>query len=230
MENINFDDKTDTLEEAEKLSILRVIEENKALAREKLAKSPNAKLTPAQWREIELLWESGEVTLKDLSERYGKNPEAFSQHFRKNKIRKGSRVEELRRVAEKIQREQAENDLSTLSKRIRDTKEQHYKMADAIARLTFNEVLNARQRGVQFRDIQQDIKSLQLAADTLKKCREERWVILGLDKDAIDEDALPELVMSTMTPEQALEMRRAQEEDDEEMGIDDDILVMQSDE
>ena len=225
-----FDDlpPEDALAMAEKRNVLKVIEENRAKKVEESTKT-SARLTPAQWREIDLLWESGEVTLKDLKERYGKSTDTFTTHFRKYKVKKGSRIEELRKVAEQIQREQARTDASIISQRIRDTKEQHYKMADGISRLVFNEVLNVRKKGGQFREIQSDLKSLFLAMDTLKKCREERWAILGLDKDAVDEEALPELVMSTMTPEQAQAMRQAQEEDEEEMGIDDDRLTMQVD-
>lgn len=227
-ENIFDDNKEDALALAEKRNALKVIEENRARKAEESTK-PSGRLTPSQWREIELLWESGEVTLKDLSEKYGKRIDTFTTHFRKHKIKKGSRVEELRKIAEQMQREQARTDASVISQRIRDTKEQHYKMADGISRLVFKEVLDVRKRGGQFREIQNDLKSLFLAMDTLKKCREERWAILGLDKDAIDEESLPELVMTTMTPEQAQALRQSQEEDEEEMGIDDDRLTMQID-
>ena len=224
--NIFDQDKEDALALAEKRNALKVIEENRARKAEETQKR-GARLTPTQWREIEFLWESGEVTLKDLSEKYGKRIDTFTSHFRKYKIKKGARIEELRKVAAEIQKEQARSDASIISQRIRDTKDQHYKMADGISRLVFNELLEVKKKGLKFREIQGDLKSLFLAMDTLKKCREERWAILGLDKDAIDEEALPELVMSTMTPEQAQELRKAQEEDEEEMGIDDDRLEMQ---
>jgi hypothetical protein len=121
--------------------------------------------------------------------------------------------------------EQAKTDAGIISARIKQTKDSHYKMSEAIAKLTFNEVLTVRKNGGKFREIQNDVKTLLLAAETLKKVREERWAILGLDKDAIDEDALPELIMTTMTPEQAQELRNAQREDEAEMGLDDDKLV-----
>ena len=189
------------------------------------AKAPYARLTPSQWREIEMLWESGEVTLKDLSKRYGKGTDTFVTHFRKHGIVKGARAEELKKLAEKAQREKAVADAEVISERIRRTKEDHYKMAEALGKLTFNEVLKARQEGRQFRTIQQDVKALLLAAETLKKVREERWITLGLDKDAVDQDSLPELVMSTMTDEEVQALRNAQREDEEEMGFNDKDLV-----
>ena len=187
----------------------------------------NVRLTASQWREIEMLWESGEVTLKDLSAKYGKHIDTFSTHFRKLGIKRGSKAEELRRVAEEVAKQQARDEASIISERIKDTKEQHYKMADAIGRLVFKEILDVRNKpGGKFREIKSDMQALFVAMDTLKKVREERWAILGLDKDVVDQDSLPELVMSTMTPEQAQALRNAQDEDDDLMGIDDNNLEM----
>ena len=97
-------------------------------------------------------------------------------------------------------------------------------MAEAISRLTFNEILKTKQEEKEFKVAKENIKTLLLAAETLKKCREERWIVLGLDKDVVDEDALPELVMSTMTEEQVRQLREAQIEDEEMMGLDDDLI------
>lgn len=176
------------------------------------------RLTPGQWREAETLWESGEVTLRQLSERYGKTIETFKNHFAKYGVKKGVRKEELRKVAQEAAREQARNDAKIISERIKDTKDSHYKMAKHIAELTYNEILRVKQESGQFRSIKMDIQALLLAAETLKKVREERWVVLGLDKDVVDEDALPELVMSTMTEEQVQELRNMQKEDEADMG------------
>ena len=190
------------------------------------AKAKGARLTPSQWREIDMLWESGEVTVADLTRRYGRSRECFVSHYKKHGIVKGAKKEELRKAAELAAREQSRNEAAILSERIRKTKEEHYKMAEAIGRLTFNEILKARQDGKPFRSIQQDVKALLLAAETLKKVREERWVTLGLDKDVVDEDTLPELVMTTMTEEQCQQLRQAQQEDEMDLGLNDDDLVV----
>lgn len=192
--------------------------ESKRKQEEKAAQK-HGRLTPSQWREIEMLWESGEVTLSQLSEKYGKHIDTFVAHFKKNGNQKGSRKEELRKIAQEAAKKQARNEAEVISERIRKTKEEHYKMSEAIAKLTFDEILKVRQSDGQFRSIKQDISALLLAAETLKKVREERWVVLGLDKDVIDEDALPELVMSTMTDEQVQELRNMQDEDETEMGV-----------
>lgn len=207
---------------------LRALEAQKVLA-EFNAEHP--KTGPARthikesvWREIEILWESGEVTLKQLEERYGRPYDTFVAHFRKRGIKKGSRAEELRRVVKKHVEEEAQSEAAIIAERIRKTKEEHYKMSEAIAKLTFAELMKMRKEEKRFRDCQQDIKTLLLAAEALKRVREERWVTLGLDKDVVDENSLPDLVLRRMTDEDVEQMRAQQMEDDANFGVDDDIM------
>lgn len=190
------------------------------------SKEKHARLSPAQWREIDMLWESGEVTLTTLSERYGKTRECFVAHFKKYGVVKGARKDEIRRAAEEIKKEAQSAEQRVLSERIKQTKEDHYKMSEAIGRLAFNEILKARKDGKPFRTVQQDIKTLLLTAETLKKVREERWITLGLDKDVIDEETLPELVITTMTQDQCEQLREEQQEDEQVMGIDEEDLAV----
>lgn len=194
--------------------------------RDEKGKQKFQRLTPRQWSEIETLWKSGEITLAELSQKYGKDKTTFINHFRKTGIKKGENKEEIARMAQKVAEEKAKTEAAILSDRIRRTKEEHYKYSEAIAKLTFKQVLEANNEGRQFRTISQDVKALLLAAETLKKVREERWVTLGLDKDVVDPDELPELVMSTMTEEQVEQLRNMQREDEEEMGLNDDDLIL----
>lgn len=191
---------------------------------EKQSQNKYARLTQSQWREIDALWESGDITVKQLVERYKKHPDTFVNHFRKYGIKKGAKAAELARIAAEQAKAKTRQEADIVSERIHKTKEDHYKMAEAISRLTFNEILKAKQEEKEFKAAKENIKTLLLAAETLKKCREERWIVLGLDKDVVDEDALPELVMSTMTEEQVRQLREAQIEDEEMMGLDDDLI------
>lgn len=211
---------------------LRVAEQKKTvntimemrLKREQDALEKHQHLTKHQWAQIEALWMAGDVTIKELVARFGKHPDTFVAHFRKYGIKKGSRNAEIKKAAEEATKAKARDDALILSERIKRTKEDHYKMSEAIGKLVFNEVLKAKQNGKEFRSIQSDVRALLTAAEALKKVREERWVTLGLDKDAVDEDTLPELVMSTMTPEQVEALRNAQKEDEAEMGLNDEDL------
>lgn len=182
------------------------------------------RIKESEWRAIDILWESGEATLRELAKKYNTNLATLTQHFKKYGIKKGARAEDLRQAVRKQQEIQAQTEAAVISERIRQTKEDHYKMATALAKITFGEVIKMRSNGTPYGKGEKDIKTLLLAAEALKKCREERWVTLGLDKDAVDESALPELTLHTLTAEEVQKIRDNQAEDDDEMGIEDEIV------
>lgn len=205
------------MDHVEKSAVKAIIKDQEA--NDEHTRKPRVQLTPRQWREIELLWAAGEVTLRQLSARYGKTKDTFAAHFKKKGIKKGERAQELARAAEEVAKEQAQSQAKIIADRIAETKEEHYRMAEAIAKLTFREVLACKKENRPYRTILQDLKSLQVASETIKRAREERWVTLGLDKEQIDEDSLPELVVSAMTPEQVEALRSVQNEELEEVGF-----------
>lgn len=176
--------------------------------RKSSVKTKKTPLTSKQWHEIVRLWESGEVTLETLSKHYERHPSLFTKYFSKNGIKRGSR----KAMAIKEAQEKAANvdDANILAARIRETKEDHYKMASGLAKLTWAEVLRVKQDGLQFSSALNNLKALDTATSTLKKLREERFAILGLDKeDFIDEEGLPELVVSELTADQIEDLQKA---------------------
>jgi hypothetical protein len=175
---------------------------------------PGARLTPKQWAEAEALWESGEVTLEDLAAKFGKHKSNFSRHFDKLSIKRGSKAEAHKREVAKAVTAAAIDEVSVTAARIRETKEDHYKMAAGLGKLVWSEILTAKQGGNPVSVATANLKALDIAATTLKKVREERWAVLGLDKaDFIDEDGLPELTIMELTAEQLEALRNRDEAD-----------------
>jgi predicted DNA binding protein len=175
-------------------------------------KSKHARLTPKQWAEAEALWESGEVTLVDLANRFGKHKSAFSAHFKAKGIVRASRKEEHAAAVKEEVKKASIDDATVLAARIKETKEEHYKMASGLAKLSWNEILQAKAAGHAFSTVLNNLKALDSAMTVLKKAREERWAVLGLDKDdGMDEDGLPELVISELTAEQIQALRERDE-------------------
>lgn len=175
------------------------------------------RLTPKQWAEAEALYESGEVTQVDLARRFKISEQAMHMHMKRNGIVRGKTAEEhKKRVAEEVTKA-AIDDATIIAARIRETKEEHYKMSSAIAKMSFAEILKAKQDGAPLSVAMNNLKSLDLAMTVLAKARIERWSVLGLDKaDYVDEDGLPELLISELTAEQieALRARDHTELDD----------------
>jgi phosphoribosyl-ATP pyrophosphohydrolase len=165
-------------------------------------------MTEKEWRQATTLWEAGEVTIEDLAKKFDRHPQSFIKYFKKNGIVKGAKSQKLRaKVAEKVN-EEAANDAAIIAARIKETKEEHYKMASGLAKLTWAEVLKAKQDGVPIGAALNNLKALDTAMGVLKKAREERYAVLGLDRpDAIDENDVPELVIQELTAEQIAALR-----------------------
>jgi hypothetical protein len=165
-------------------------------------------ISAGNWAKIEALWESGEATYADLVKTYGRSVSTFERHFRTKKIIKGSKKDEMKARVEQELEKTAVDEATVMAARIRETKEDHYKMASALARLTWNEVLQTKKDGKPMAAALNNLKALDSAMNVLKKAREERYSVLGLDRaDSVDPDQVPELVISELTAEQVKLLR-----------------------
>lgn len=189
-------------------------------------------ISPAKRAEMERAWVEGRfATVRDLAVHFGvPGDEAnIKAHFTRKKLRRGQAVEDYnRRVQEELDKKAAE-DARVLAERINETREEHYKMAAGLAKLTWAEILKAKQDNAPFSAVRSNLQSLESAMKVLKMAREERFAVLGLDKEdsGDEEDGLPELVINELTPEQIAEMRaRDTGGDDDE---DDDVVNLAGD-
>lgn len=179
--------------------------------------NPKRRLTPAQWAEVEAQWAAGTVTYEDLVSKYGCAMSTFERHFKKRGITKGAGAAATRKAVEDKLVAASIDEATILAARIKETKEQHYTMASNLGKLIWNELLEAKKAGSPMAAALNNLKALDLAATGLKKVREERWAILGLDRpDAVDPDEVPELQITELTAEeiQALRDRDHNEMDD----------------
>lgn len=175
-------------------------------------KSPS-RLTPRQWAEAEALWETGEVTLDDLATKFKRDRSAFIRYFKKHGIVKSSSAAAHKEEIKEAVVAASIDEATVLANRIRETKEDHYKMSSAMAKLVWAEVLTAKKDSIAFSAIKDNLKALDSAMNVLVKARTERFAILGLDKDDyVDEDGLPELVISELTAAQIEELRNRDED------------------
>ena len=158
-----------------------------------------------------------------LAKRFNISTYTLQKHFKREDVKRGVSKEKAREVALKQAAIMAEKEAKRKAdehlKRVEETKSEHYSLSRIITKLAAHELTKAANGSAQLGTLGPNFKALDLAISALKKAREERWVVLGLDKDVIDEDALPELVMSTMTDEQVQELRNMQDEDETEMGV-----------
>lgn len=180
-----------------------------------IPKKAKRQLTTKEWAAAEELWAQGNVTLAGLNKMYGAHPDTFNRHFKKKGIDKGeSAAEHATQVKEEVKKNVVD-DASVLASRIRETKEDHYKMATALGKLTWREVARIQEKKAEIATALPNLKALDAAMNVLKKVREERWVVLGLDNpDTLSDDDIPELVISELTADQIAEINRMQELND----------------
>lgn len=172
------------------------------------AKQPKRRLTKIQWAQAEALWASGSATLRDLADKFEISEQAINKHMTNAGIVGGAKAEKTKVKFENRLAKQAAEDAALLAARVRETKDEHYKMAAGIAKLAWSEVLQAKQKGLPMSAIASNLKALDIAATTLAKARIERWACVGLDRDdTLGDDGLPELTISELTAEEIQELR-----------------------
>lgn len=174
----------------------------------KAAPAKKRLLTPKQWAEVEALWESGEVRYEDLVAKFGASISTFERHFKKKGVVKGSKAAVTKKRVEEQLAKASVDEATVTAARIKETKEHHYNMAAGLAKLAWNEVLEARKAAAPIATRINNLKAIDAAMSVIKKAREERFSVLGLDRpDAVDPDELPELIISELTDEQIKELR-----------------------
>lgn len=166
------------------------------------------RLSPKQWAEAEALWAVGDMTLIQLATKFGISDRAIQRHMTDKGVKKGAKAEEHKKKVSEAVTSAAVDDATITAARIRETKEEHYKMSAAIAKMSFNEILEAKRNGSPVAVAMNNLKAFDAAMNVLQKARMERWAVLGLDReDTIDEDGLPELLISELTADQIQDLR-----------------------
>ena len=163
-------------------------------------KTPPKHLTLVQKAEAIALWKAGSVTLDDLAKKFKKDPSTFARLFREGEIVKGSESEAIVRKVTEMVEQSIVTDSAILAQRIKETKEDHFKMARGVAKLTWSLLLSARQENRPMGLLAADMKALQSAAIIFKLTREESYAVLGIKNDDDNGDRpLPDLVVQELT-------------------------------
>ena len=189
-------------------------------------------LNSAQKAEAIALWRAGTVTLEELSKKFKRDISTFKRLFAANEVRKGDKaIETAERITAAVEKTIVD-DATVLVQRIKDTKEEHYKMAAGISKLSFNLIIKAKQENRPMSSLLNDMKALKLAADIQKVTLEQRYAILGISaEDEANDRPMPDLVIQELTAEDIKAMHAQQMvtdddgEDMDDMTLGDEELV-----
>jgi hypothetical protein len=182
-------------------------------------------LSEKQKAEACALYAAGELTIEQLATRYQRTPRAMSAMFSKAGVKKGEKRAEVQAAVTQQVNQQIAGDAAVMAGKIRETKDSHYAAAKVIAGLIQKQLVNAQSQGKPFATVQNEIKTLKLAAEALATLREERFVILGIaDGEKDENNELPELGIHEMTAEQILEMQSRQDDGGLDLSPDEDAM------
>jgi hypothetical protein len=184
-------------------------------------------LSEKQKAEACALYAAGELTIEQLAERYKRTPRAMSAMFAKAGVKKGDKRAEVQAAVTQQVNQQIAGDAGVIAGKIKETKDSHYAAAKVIAGLIQKQLVTAQQNGKGFAIVQNEIKTLKLAAEALATLRAERFVILGIaDGEKDDNDELPDLGVHEMTAEQIAEMQARQDDGGLDMSADEEAMAM----
>lgn len=184
-------------------------DEQKKAALEK-QKKPNLK--PSQWAEAEALWESGEVTLRELAKRLDRDPSMISRHMTLNNVIQGSKAEEYSRmIREKIAAELS-GDAGENAKKIKEMKEEYLKYTAAVNTLAWNEMVTAKQKGLPMQAVFPNLKSIKELMSIFALTKTTNWELMNIIEfeQKFEKEDIPELLISELTSEDIEQMRRDQ--------------------
>lgn len=203
----------------------------------------SGRLTEAQWLEVCQL-RGEDWSLPRLEEKFGISQAALSAGLKRRGVERGDAMK-ARAAAVKTAATSATVTAAVAAaksfadqrlERIEETKENHYKWADTLAKLAMKEIIDASTKKLPFSTVDANLRALRRAVAILNVARIERFEILDAMKH-IDEDELPELHIENYTDDELKMISKRSAEGDEldrlempEISIPDTEVVVEGDE
>jgi len=167
----------------------------------------NKRLSPVEWASITALYERGEASVKDLSERFGVTRAAIYKGLQDRGVQKSSKIDDARSDVDDSIRAARQ----AAMEKGRKLKDAYSNYADFIARLTMKKIQDGAQPGGTLAAHHADILVLGNAMKIIAKAREENWDILDLKTLFDEDDELPDLNIGEYSEEELADLRDANE-------------------
>lgn len=160
---------------------------------------PKKQITEATWLQIEEIWAAGDTTLDELSARFKVSPSHLSVTLARRGVKKGERVESMRESVRHKMDEKAAERAVIAAARAHETKEEHYRFSQTIAKLAMRVIAEHANAGKSLGLAVQPMRALREAATILEITRKERFIVLGIEGGEINPDDLPSLLVEEMS-------------------------------
>lgn len=163
------------------------------------------KLPPAEWEQVVVLWESGTVTLQDLSDKFGISKASLHEGLKKRGAVKGRRSKEFAEVAADSLKSEAQRRIE----QVRDFRKNYHKYGDFIMQATMKELSELMKETPRTRETSRRIFTcLKYSAEIFSICNREKHVLFELDKDRAEDGDLPEISVVQYDPEEIEQIKR----------------------
>lgn len=179
-------------------------------------------LNSAKKAEAIAIWQAGTMTLTELAKKYKVNERTLSRLFEREGVKKNDNEENTKKIVEEAVENTLKKEALIYAERVKATKEDHYKMANTLAKLIFSKIITVEKEGKAASTISGDLKSYNLAVSSLRILREERYATLGIRADDVGEDRpMPDLIVQELTIEDIREMSKGNMVNEDDLDFDD---------
>jgi hypothetical protein len=176
-------------------------------SRPERTRPPGRRLLPRDWLEIVQMARAG-VPVATIAKTFKVGQSTVYQGLKKRRVTIGAYSMPAAEYEESQERKE-------LLKRIRETKENDYKYTEFVQRRSVKLLMDAERDGRAPGSTMDDMRALKAAMEVIRAGTENKWRILGLDKENADADKeLPELPIREMTEAEIIAERDKQLLDD----------------
>ena len=169
--------------------------------------TPTKRLKESEWIVIGTLWEMGEVTLKDLSAKFGVSEAALSQGLKRRGIKRGAKAH----LANKEIEAKIKDERTKLVEEIFLFKKKFVRYGDVLMTLAMNEITEAKKAGKKIATKKPELEAIFSATKIYKTIRNDMFHLYDLyNKDAAPNDDL-EFNIGVYSEDELKELRKAQE-------------------
>lgn len=177
-------------------------------------------LTSTERAEAIALWRAGATTLDQLAKQFGRSRETFVRLFNREGITKGDLREEHEKKVAEAAESVVVSDATVRLKRIQEVTDTNFRLITGLRNAVFGYAIRAKNENVPISKFAAEIRAYKEMIQSISMCRNEHWILLGLDKDdANDTDELPELKIRELTVEDIKAMHKQMEESSELAGL-----------
>jgi hypothetical protein len=137
---------------------------------------PSKRLKESEWLVISSLWERGETTLKELSEKFGISEAALSQGLKRRGVKRGSKAHLIaKEINARTQEESAK-----LIEEIFNFKKRFLRYGDFLMTSTMNHITECKKDGKKLVTIKPELETLVVATKVYKTIRNDMYHLYDL--------------------------------------------------